>query len=289
MRAIAEPLTNTLLSVIPDVVVKPGDFRDELGRLHCGKCSALKQTRIRLFPTDTEDRFLPVACLCEQRELAKAEVEKRLTERREANMRRLEGLCAIGASGMPRATFAANDMKDEKTTKILMRYIDHFDDAVSGNMGLMLYGDSGNGKTFFAECVATELMKRGYLVWMTSILSVVPVMNSDAANKLRIMSMIKSADLLILDDFGVERDTSYMTEQVYEIINERYKSGKPLMITTNLTSEYMRTQMDRSWKRISERILEMCTPVKVEGGTRRAALAKEKRDQLKQLLQLGGE
>ena len=41
--------------------------------------------------------------------------------------------------------------------------------------------------------------------------------------------------LLILDDFGMERGTEYGLEQVYSVIDSRYRSGKPLIVTTNLT------------------------------------------------------
>ena len=41
--------------------------------------------------------------------------------------------------------------------------------------------------------------------------------------------------LLILDDFGMERGTEYGLEQVFNVIDSRYRSGKPLIVTTNLT------------------------------------------------------
>ena len=41
--------------------------------------------------------------------------------------------------------------------------------------------------------------------------------------------------LLILDDFGMERGTEYGLEQVYNVIDSRYRSRKPLIVTTNLS------------------------------------------------------
>lgn len=41
--------------------------------------------------------------------------------------------------------------------------------------------------------------------------------------------------LLIIDDFGMERGTEYGLEQVYNVIDSRYRSRKPLIVTTNLT------------------------------------------------------
>ncbi len=42
-----------------------------------------------------------------------------------------------------------------------------------------------------------------------------------------------SYPLLILDDFGMERGTEYGLEQVYNVIDSRYISKRPLIATTN--------------------------------------------------------
>ena len=287
MNPIADSLMDAVLSAVPTAIENPGDYHDATGILYCGKCHAPKQALIKLFPTDDAGgRMVPVACLCEQAEAAEQRAKDLIQQRIEANSRKLDALRSIGAASIPSVTFAQNDGQDQKTTGILMRYVNHFDDAIAGNMGLMLYGASGNGKTFFAECVAQELSRRGFYVCMTNIRSLVSAMGFDNAERLLVMQMVRSADLLILDDFGVERNTEYMNEQVYEIINERYRSAKPLMITTNLQADEMRIATDPGWKRICERVLEMCTPIRVEGGTRRKAIAMQKRDQLKRILNL---
>lgn len=51
-------------------------------------------------------------------------------------------------------------------------------------------------------------------------------------------------ELLIIDDLGIERNTEYALEQVYAVIDERYKAGKPLIITTNLTIAQIRDAED---------------------------------------------
>ncbi len=43
------------------------------------------------------------------------------------------------------------------------------------------------------------------------------------------------APLLILDDFGMERGTEYGLEQVYNVIDSRYRSRKPLIVTSDLS------------------------------------------------------
>ena len=71
--------------------------------------------------------------------------------------------------------------------------------------------------------------------------------------------------LLILDDFGMERGTEYGLEQVYNVIDSRYRSGKPLIVTTNLTLTELQNPQDTPHARIYDRLLEMCAPVCFSG------------------------
>ena len=71
--------------------------------------------------------------------------------------------------------------------------------------------------------------------------------------------------LLILDDFGMERGTEYGLEQIYAVIDGRYRSGKPLIATTNLTLQELKNPQDTAHARIYDRLLEMCVPVQFKG------------------------
>ena len=93
-----------------------------------------------------------------------------------------------------------------------------------------------------------------------------------------------SFPLLILDDFGMERGTEYGLEQVYNVIDSRYRSRKPLIVTTNLTLEELQNPEDTAHARIYDRLTEMCTPVRITGENFRKARAREKMEQLKTLL-----
>ena len=73
------------------------------------------------------------------------------------------------------------------------------------------------------------------------------------------ISRLCSFPLLILDDFGMERGTEYGLEQVYNVIDSRYRSGKPLIVTTNLTLEELQNPEDTAHARIYDRLTEMCT------------------------------
>ena len=90
------------------------------------------------------------------------------------------------------------------------------------------------------------------------------------------ISRLCSYPLLILDDFGMERGTEYGLEQVYSVIDSRYRSGKPLIATTNLTLEELQHPQDTPHARIYDRLTSMCAPVRFTGSNFRKEPAQEK-------------
>ena len=90
--------------------------------------------------------------------------------------------------------------------------------------------------------------------------------------------------LLILDDFGMERGTEYGLEQVFNVIDSRYRSGKPLIVTTNLTLDDLHNPEDTAHSRIYDRLLSMCVPVRFTGDNFRQETAKRKMESMKKLI-----
>ena len=82
-------------------------------------------------------------------------------------------------------------------------------------------------------------------------------------------------DLLILDDLGAERSTSFGKEQVFDVVNKRTLSGRPLVVTTNIPLTVMQTAEDIQDRRIFDRVLEKCVPIAFTGDSFRKANAKE--------------
>ena len=79
------------------------------------------------------------------------------------------------------------------------------------------------------------------------------------------LKRITRPDLLILDDLGAERNTSYGKERVFDIVNRRLLSRKPMIITTNIALSVMQKATDLDDRRIYDRILEVCVPVLFDG------------------------
>ena len=82
----------------------------------------------------------------------------------------------------------------------------------------------------------------------------------------------------------MERGTEYGLEQVYSVIDSRYRSSKPLIATTNLTLEELQHPQDTPHARIYDRLTSMCAPVRFTGSNFRKETAQEKLERLKQLM-----
>ena len=90
--------------------------------------------------------------------------------------------------------------------------------------------------------------------------------------------------LLVIDDMGTERESQYTVETIYTVIDERYKSGKPFIITTNIQLDALKNPQDVEHARIYDRIMERCMPVYFGGRNYRSELGQENRDAAKKVL-----
>lgn len=131
-------------------------------------------------------------------------------------------------------------------------------------IGLLLWGDVGTGKTFIAACIANALIEKGVSVLMTNFSK---ILNSLSAmfdvDRNKFIESFNRYSLLIIDDLGIERNSEFALEQVFNVIDSRYRSKKPLIITTNLTLDELKHPKDLAHARIYDRVLERCVPLKV--------------------------
>ena len=182
----------------------------------------------------------------------------------------------IGDDAIYKWTFS-NDNGNNPVMKKAYAYVENWEEMKKHNCGLLLWGGVGTGKSFFAGCIANALTERLVTAKMTNfahILNELGAMYSEKRNEY--LKKLNEYELLILDDLGAERGTDYALEQVYSVIDNRYKSAKPLIVTTNLTISQLQNPADLNHARIYDRVLEMCVPVRFDGKSIRRENAAEK-------------
>ena len=105
---------------------------------------------------------------------------------------------------------------------------------------LLLYGETGLGKTFVCHAIAKDLLDRGFTVLYLTAPRLIKIIEKsrnfyeDQAESNEMLKAIDDVDLLILDDLGSEVMTVVTIALLFDIINHRLITKKPMVISTNL-------------------------------------------------------
>lgn len=259
------------------IKTEEGDYVQD-GLLHCGRCRTPKQCRVEV-----------MGMIISPKTLCKCEVERRNQEEEAIRKREFaERIKKYRKMGFPQSqmeywTFDNDDKSNEKLTNMAKRYVNHFDAFCKDGKGLLLYGGVGTGKTYIACMIANALIDEGYPVLVTNFARILSTLQG-TYDKQEYLDSLNQFKLLIIDDLGIERDTGYAKEQVFNIIDSRYRAGLPMIITTNLTMQKLAMESELADKRVYDRILERCYPVEVTGESRRMKKLINSRDDMKDLL-----
>lgn len=264
----------------------PGDYTGEDGLLYCGKCRTPKQVRLSFNPASGEQRETVVrsACKCQQ-EADEAADQRAELERFSQDMdRRRED--RISCPDGLRHTFAQDDRAEPKISDACRRYVEHWEEMRAENIGILLHGTVGTGKSFYASCIGNGLLEKRIPVAATNFPRLLNLLQG-TQEKQKLLDRLSIYKLLILDDLGVERDSAYAAEQIFSVIDARASSRLPVIVTTNLTLDELEHPSSMQYARIYDRVLEM-SPVRLKliGASRRKGNA-EARKQLAQRILLG--
>lgn len=122
----------------------------------------------------------------------------------------------------------ANDHGQNPQMQLAQRYVAHWPEMREKNVGLLLWGGVGTGKSFMAGCIANALMEQEVAVCMTNFARIMNELNNAFSGRNEVVDRLCGYPLLVIDDFGMERGTEYALEQIYNIIDSRYRSRIPL-------------------------------------------------------------
>lgn len=264
-----------------------GDYRDEEGFLCCRKCHSRKEGDI----TIGEKTFrIPHLCKCESEAVRKREAEEKIAEfRKQCERLRKDGI--TDPSYLSR-DFTHDDKLNTRISNVCRRYVEYWPKMKAENIGILFYGGVGTGKSFLACCIANALIDKQIRASVTNFPRILNELQCFGKDKQEFLDKLSRYDLLVIDDLGVERNTSYSVEQVFNVIDERSRTRKPLIVTTNLSLDDIQNPSSLEYARIYDRILEMCPiRLKMTGNSRRIQNAQERRDKAKFLLrikQVGG-
>ena len=257
----------------------------EDGHAYCKVCHERKDGDVMEFFGNK--MILRVACKCDR------EIEQQ-KKRREKQME-IERLKRTCFNSMREWSYTFENYQGEENQSLMIakNFVEDYEKMKKENIGLLFYGSVGSGKTYLACSIANSLIEQ-YQISVkirnfAQIINELQKSSFDFDKNAYIESLVNTS-VLILDDLGIERDTSYAKEQVYNIVNSRYLKQKPTIFTTNLSYDTIQNCKDSvEYQRIYSRIIEMCIPVMVVGEDFRKFIQRDKLTRNKDRLLNGGE
>jgi len=262
-----------------NAAVTSDDYTGEDGLIYCAKCHTPKQQVLeekvwKSFTKITPDfpRITYRACDCI------AEEERRQDEAKHiAKIEQAREACFPGEEELRTYRFS-NDrgIGDREAMQKARTYADGFSYALENNIGLLIWGDVGRGKSHLAACIANSVIEQGYSCLMTNFMNISDGAFDADKHKTEYFDSFSWYDLLIIDDFGAERQSGYVDEIIIKVIERRCNSGKPIIVTTNLEPKKMLNPKNRiEDKRIFSRIFKMTRQIPVKGEDLRTVLNAE--------------
>jgi DNA replication protein DnaC len=128
---------------------------------------------------------------------------------------------------------------DRAVIRQVRGFVRSIDEHLEAGRGLWFDGPVGTGKTSLAILVAKAAKDAGrsYAVYPVPRLlaEIKRTFDRDASdNYLGFFRRLCTVDLLVLDDLGAEKQTEWVLEQLYSIVNERWQDQRSIVVTTNV-------------------------------------------------------
>ena len=229
------------------------------GLIYCSKCHTPRQKRLEVSGKTIEPRCM---CACQTEDYDRREQERK--HREFLDMVAKNRSIGLPDPGLRKHTFENDLGYNPKQIRMAKRYVQHWEEMQKNSTGLLLWGDVGTGKSFIAGCIANALLDKGVPVIMTNFARLLnKLTDMYAGDRNAYIDSFKRYPLMIIDDLGVERNSEFAREQVFSVIDSRYRSELPMIVTTNLTLEELQHPEDLSRSRIYDRVLERCLPIRI--------------------------
>lgn len=143
--------------------------------------------------------------------------------------------------------------------------------------GLYITGGNGTYKTLKAASVAMAFAELGKSVRFASsirLLSDFKDTYGTSRSEDDVFEELNRCDLLVVDDLGKENQTSWASSMLYAVIDGRYGSAKPIVVTTNYSEDELAARLSGTFdestaKAIVSRLCEMTEKMVLDGPDRR--------------------
>ena len=191
------------------------DYYGEDGLLYCGKCHTPKEAFFAKGIALMGKNKHPIECSCQRTEREKQET----LISQQKHLDRVRRLKTEGFSdpSMLDWTFE-NDNGRSPQMHHARRYVEQWQTMRSENLGLLLWGGVGTGKSFLAGCIANALMEQEVPVRMTNFARILNELNSSFSGR---DDSPKNSILIYTTEDGLTKiDTTFDGDTVWLSIDQ---------------------------------------------------------------------
>ena len=132
------------------------------------------------------------------------------------------------------------DSSNKNVLDAVNDYINKNKDTMKSD-SLIIMGKSDTGKTHLAAAIANKLIENDKTVLMERLTNLLDRIRETYENNTKseneLIEIYSNVDMLIIDDLGTEKISSWALEKLYTIIQNRYENGLPIIITTRFNKE----------------------------------------------------
>lgn len=145
-----------------------------------------------------------------------------------------------------------------------------------------LWGGVGTGKTRIAITLASKIMEEFKTQVFFSTAS--DFISSSIEDKTLFKKLKEAYCPIIIDDLGNHSISQWAIEKIYDILNYRLENTLPTLVTSNFNPIQLEKRLlqitkgtvdEIICKSISDRLLELCVPIKVDGESIRKIMFKQ--------------
>jgi DNA replication protein DnaC len=195
-----------------------------------------------------------VACECRERRI---------------RISRMEGVSSVIPRKYRGVSFDRAPLPDLRRTnpaavQEVERFVSRIDELLEEGRGLWLIGDVGTGKTTLAMLISKAALDAGRSVAIYSVprllAEIRDTYDADSGERsyMDFFQRLVSVDLLHLEDLGAEKQTDWVLEQLYSLVNQRYEDTRSVLVTSNVESPI--ELEEQVGKRTVSRLAEICGP-----------------------------
>jgi len=154
--------------------------------------------------------------------------------------------------------YIATTEEQKKNKALIINYAINFESNLKNGSSVILCGGVGTGKTHLACSVGTYIIKNlGKKALFISAIDALTKIKETYSKKsetteIEAINSFLDADLLILDEFGVQVGSETEKLILFRILNRRYEYMKPTILITNFTYQEIKKFEERIYDRLKD-------------------------------------